>query len=325
MSAPIRDLEHPTTPAARSHETPLLEISELGISFSQYSRGLRKRELHVISDLSLHVHFGQMVAIVGSSGSGKSLLANAIMGILPKNAQVKGRMFFKGEPLTDVRRRQLRGSQIAYIPQSVDCLDPLMRVGAQVRGRKGTKQDADRALARHGLDPKTGRLYPFELSGGMARRVLLATEAMTEADLIVADEPTPGLTRDLALAALRDFRAFADEGKGVLLITHDLALACEVADQVVVFYGGQTLEAAPAGDFRVGRAALRHPYSKALWRALPQHGFEPIPGTQPYAGTVSRGCIYAPRCPKCDAECLACEKIPVRDVRGGEVRCIHAV
>ena len=114
----------------------------------------------------------------------------------------------------------------------------------------------------------------------------------------------------------------ADAGKSVLLITHDIDLAFEFADRVAVFYAGTTVEIAPVEDFRTGPQALRHPYSQALWRALPQNGFTPIDGFQPYAGSLPRGCLFAPRCPYATDRCRA-EIPPVREVRGGEVRCFH--
>ena len=156
----------------------------------------------------------------------------------------------------------------------------------------------------------------------MARRVLVSTALITDAELIIADEPTPGMSLDQALEALRMFRELADAGKAVILITHDIDLAVEFADRVAVFYAGTTVETAPAADFRAGEDALRHPYSRALWRALPQNGFAPIPGFQPYAGNLPQGCLFAPRCPYKTARCEQ-ELPPVREVRGGEVRCFY--
>ena len=109
------------------------------------------------------------------------------------------------------------------------------------------------------------RHHPFQLSGGMARRVLVSTALITDAELIIADEPTPGMGLEQALEALKMFREMADEGKAVLLITHDIDLAFTFADRVAVFYAGTTVETAPASNFKSGPEALRHPYSKALW------------------------------------------------------------
>lgn len=302
---------------------PMLEVRDLSICFERYGRGLRRTSLQTIHDLSLTAQAGQIVAVVGSSGSGKSLLAHAILGLLPSNATVTGTLRYRGVEMTPQVQEALRGSHIAFIPQSVECLDPLMRAEAQVRGTRGSKE-AQRALfERYRLPKKAERMYPFELSGGMSRRVLLSTALIEDAEVIIADEPTPGLTHDMAVQAMAEFRALADEGKAVVVITHDLDLAYDVADTVVVFYAGSTLEVAPAIDFREHPEELRHPYSKALWNALPQNGFVPVPGTQPYAGDLPAGCLYAARCPQATDACRA-GAVPLRALRGGEVRCHHA-
>lgn len=302
----------------------LLEIHDLSVSFRMYDHALEQHDLQVISDLHLTVRPGEVVAIAGSSGSGKSLLASAILGILPGNATVHGHLHYKGSQLTPERQAQLRGTEIALVPQSIAYLDPLMKVGKQADGhRKPRPTEKRRKLfARFGLPEKTEQLYPFQLSGGMARRVLVSTALITDAQLIIADEPTPGMSLDQAMEALKLFRTLADEGRGVILITHDIDLAFAFADRVAVFYAGTTVEIAPAADFRTGPEALRHPYSQALWRALPQNGFEPVPGFQPYAGNLPKGCLYAPRCPYKTPECEQAVP-PVQTIRGGEVRCYH--
>ena len=126
---------------------------------------------------------------------------------------------------------------------------------------------------------------------------------------------------DMVRRVMSHFREMADAGAGVLLITHDLEQALEVADRVVVFYAGTTVEDASVKDFEK-EETLRHPYSKALWRALPQNGFQFIGGTQPYVKDLPKGCPFGPRCELCTEECT--QKIPYREVREGRVRCIHA-
>ena len=307
------------------NQQPLLEVSDLSVSFQMYRRGLTQQRLQVISSLSLSVYPGEILAVAGSSGSGKSLLASAILGILPDNAWVEGRLSFDGRPLTPDRQAELRGGEIALVPQSVAFLDPLMKVGSQADGhRKPRPTEKRRSLFRRfGLPEQTERLYPFQLSGGMARRVLVSTALLAGARLIIADEPTPGMSLDQAWEALQMFRDLADAGKAVVLITHDIDLAFHFSHRIAVFYAGTTVETAPAEDFRRGPEALRHPYSRALWRALPQHDFAPIAGFQPYAGDLPRGCLFAPRCPHRTAQCESAVP-PVRRVRDGEVRCFHA-
>lgn len=297
--------------------TPLLSVEHLSISFTQYDRGTHRRILPAIRDLDLTIDRGQVAAVVGSSGSGKSLLAHGILGILPYNAHMEGTLTYDGAPLTPKRAAALRGREIVLVPQSVSYLDPLRKVGPQV----GQDKKAVRAvLDRYGLGPETEELYPFQLSGGMARRVLISTAVAASPALVIADEPTPGLDARAAGRILGHFRELADAGAGVLLITHDLELALTIADKVAVFYAGETVEEAPAEDFD-RLEDLRHPYTRALWRALPQHGFHPIPGTQPYPGALPEGCPFAPRCPKRTAECGG--EVPYHPLDGGFVRCLH--
>ncbi len=302
----------------------LLEIHGLSVSFRMYDHGLEQTDLQVISDLYLTVYPGEIVAVAGSSGSGKSLLASAVLGLLPDNATVCGHLYYRGQELTPGRQKQLRGTQIALVPQSVTYLDPLMKVGAQADGHRRPLPTARRKgfFKRLGLPDQTEQLYPFQLSGGMARRVLVSTALLTGAGLVIADEPTPGMSLEQALEALRMFREMADQKKAVILITHDIDLAFEFADRVAVFYAGTTVETAPAWDFKQGPDRLRHPYSQALWRALPQNGFEPVEGFQPYAGDLPEGCLFSPRCPRKTEQCIRAVP-PVRQIRGGEVRCFY--
>lgn len=302
----------------------ILSVEHLMISFSQYERGWRKIQLPVIRDLSINIKGHEIVAVVGSSGSGKSLLAHAVMGLLPANASWKGRIAFKGEELTGKRGGELRGRQMVLVPQSVSYLDPLMKVGDQVR--RGHKDGISRArsrevLGRYGLGEDTEELYPFQLSGGMTRRVLISTAVMEKPELVIADEPTPGLHISAAKRVLSHFREIADGGAGVLLITHDLELALQVADRIVVFYAGTNVEEAAVSDFQK-EERLRHPYTRALYRAMPSHGFEVQPGAQPYVKDLPVGCPYGPRCPMADQGCM--EEIEYRAYEGGMVKCRKA-
>ena len=305
-------------------KTAILSIEDLVISFEQYERGFKRIDLEVIHNLSVDVCEGEIVAVVGSSGSGKSLLAHAVLGLLPNNCNASGYIRYKGELLDASRIEELRGSQIVLVPQSVTYLDPLLKVGRQVRNnRKGreVEEKQSRMFDYYGLDQSVNDLYPFELSGGMARRTLLAASLMESPHLVIADEPTPGLHLEAAKKALQYFRDFADGGNGVLLITHDIELALEVADRIAIFYAGTTLEIASVEDFDA-METLRHPYTQALWRALPANGFPPYPGTQPYVKDAVKGCPFGKRCHMFSDECLG--NVPLREVRGGFVRCLKA-
>lgn len=307
-------------------EKPLLEINDMSVSFDMYKERLNKRRTKTISNLSMDVFRGEVLAIVGSSGSGKSLLAHSIMGILPNNALVGGEFIYKGEKLTEKKLKSIRGKDIALVPQSISYLDPLMKVGRQVRRSrkdKDSKSKQRRSFKRYNLCEKSEELYPHQLSGGMARRVLVSTADQSDASLIIADEPTPGLDIDIARKTLKYFREFADKGKSVILITHDIDLALNIADRIAVLYAGVLFEIANVKDFNKGIQSLRHPYTKALFNALPQNGFNPIKGFQPSNEEIGKGCLFYPRC---DIRTDICkENVPMRELREGMVRCCHAV
>ncbi len=275
-----------TSQHASSHH--LLQVEGLSVAFQMYEEGeglggffrAAQRTVPVIQDLSISVHVGEVVAVVGASGSGKTLLADALFGLFEPNAWVSGTIWFDGVEQTAESLVRLRGNRMALIPQSVAALDPLMRVGKQVQGfakgkesRQESRARQEELFARYGLGPEVARMYPHELSGGMARRVLLCCALMSRPKLIVADEPTPGLDTALAVRALADLRAFADEGGGVMLITHDLDLALQVADRIAVFKDGTVVEETSVVSF-TDPALLRHPFSQALWHGMPEHGFE---------------------------------------------------
>lgn len=258
----------------------LLTVEDLEIAFRMYDPQApffkaRQQEVEVIHGLSISVHVGEIIAIVGASGSGKTLLADAIMGLFEPNAQVSGSIYFDGVQMDAAGLQELRGHGISLVPQSIKYLDPLMKVGKQVIGlgdydaaeRKRRARRQQELFAHYGLAPEVADLYPFELSGGMVRRVLLCCALIENPKLIIADEPTPGLDLDLAIKAMDDFRAFADEGGGVLLITHDIALALRVADRIAVFKDGTVVEETAVESF-ASPDLLAHPFSKELVRVL---------------------------------------------------------
>lgn len=262
----------------------LLTVEHLTVAYRMYDprvRFWRPRRVHhdVLRDLTLSVHEGEILALVGASGSGKSVLADALMGLFDANAIASGEMWFDGRRVASGDLGSLRGHGISLVPQGVSSFDPLMRVGEQVRGeargadRCARKEDARRRIARqrelfeaYGLAPEVERMYPHELSGGMARRVLLMCALMEEPRLLIADEPTPGMDDESAAVAARDLRAFAQDGGGVLLITHDLDFALSVADRLAVFREGTVVEETSVAAFRRAEA-LRDPYACELSRA----------------------------------------------------------
>ena len=306
---------------------PILKVDNLGVSFSQYTKGLNRTDLKVITNLDIELYEGEILAIVGSSGSGKSLLANAIFGILPDNASLEGEVYFEGHKLSQKDKEKIRGKQIALIPQSVNYLDPLQPVGKQigisVKNKEIRAQVTERLLQKYGLEKEVTGYYPFQLSGGMARKVLLATALAYDAKVIIADEPTPGLDGASLDEILKDFRALADEGRTILMITHDIEAALKIADKVAIFYAGTTLEVANVQDFDHTGDRLRHPYTRALNKARPDIEFIPVEGTQPYPGMLPSGCLYSDRCNMKTEKCNR-ELPQLREIRDGKVRCFYA-
>lgn len=259
----------------RKQGEKILELKNLHISFTQYTRGLSRRTIESVRGLSFSTYEGEVTALVGESGSGKSLLAHAVMGLLPYNASVSGEIYYCGELLEQKQIEIFRGREIVLVPQGASYLDPLMKAGPQILKGKADAQRKEKLrtiLERYHLKESTTALYPFELSGGMSRRVLIASATIEEPKLVIADEPTPGLEKKTAKMVMGHFRELAERGSSVLVITHDLELAIETADRILVMQGGRVVEEASPEAFREERT-LCHPYTKALWKAMPSHGF----------------------------------------------------
>ncbi|NNK01529.1 MAG: ABC transporter ATP-binding protein [Desulfatitalea sp.] len=309
----------------------MLEINNLSIAFKRYNGWLGRTELRPIRCLDLEIEQGRIVSVVGESGAGKSLLAHAILGLLPANARVSGELRFDGHALTPGRIRRLRGREIALIPQSTGFLNPLKPVGAQVaRAARLSGKSAgqalsarDSAFAQYGLDDAVKTMFPYQISGGMARRVLTAAATVGQARLILADEPTSGMDGDNSRKALSSLRALADQGRCVLLITHDIEAAIAISDSVAVFRNGVTIEAAAAADFK-SIDGLRHPYTRQLVSALPEKKFiGAVNGRVPITRNGGQGCAHYGECPLETQICY--QSAPHRkQIRNGWARCHHA-
>lgn len=221
----------------------MLTVSELSVAFGQYGRGLSRRRVEVLRSVSLEVGEAEIVAICGESGAGKSVLADALTGVLPANAQVTGDIAWEG--------KMRPGKELRLIPQGVGAFDPTMRIGDFVGN--------DAALERFGVgDLKDS--YPGELSGGQLRRALLATSVDKGVRLIIADEPTPGLDPASVDVTLSYFAELREHGTSVLLITHDLVAASRIADRVVIMRAGEIVDSDSE-------------YARALWHAQTANNF----------------------------------------------------
>lgn len=247
--------------------SPLLEIEDLSVSFASYE-SLFRFDLHSpLHRLNLKVYPGELVAVIGQSGAGKSLLAESIMGILPRNARRSGNIHFAGQPLNP---RAERGRTIRYIPQSISNLDPTMTVKRFVAA---VGWSAEQRLSQFGIEKPLTKRYPQELSGGQLRRVLLATAVDTpkhsgDMRLLIADEPTPGLHKEAAEQVLEYFNHLKTRGVAVMIITHDMVAAAQIADRIIVLNEGR-MEA----DFPAEQLGEINGYTKKLWDAQPSNKF----------------------------------------------------
>lgn len=234
----------------------MLQIENLTIRFRHHD-GSRTC---AVQGVTLSLAPGEVAGLVGGSGAGKSLVAEALAGLLPRNAEVSGRLSLDGAPLLP--------GKVALAPQGIDALDPLATVGAQIARfarLAGRQADAMALAAALGLPDAALQDYPHELSGGMAKRALIATALATGARLLVADEPTLGLDPDTADRIMAVLAGLARQGIGVLVISHDLPRLVRVCARVTVLEQGQMVETAPSAAFAAH--ALTHPFSRSLWAA----------------------------------------------------------
>ncbi|MEU6024144.1 ABC transporter ATP-binding protein [Micromonospora sp. NPDC047134] len=310
---------------------PLLAVAGLTVRFR-----LPDAEVHAVTDLHLAIRPGELLAVVGESGCGKSVLAHALLGLLPGNATVTGSALLRSgaAPAIDLLTcpprqlaRQVRGRVVGLVPQSPATSLTPVRTGRRLlvetlRAHGHTRAQApaaaDRLAAEVGLDPADLDRYPHELSGGMAQRLATALALAPDPPLLLADEPTTGLDRPLVDHTLDLLRRRCDAGAAVLLITHDLTAAQRVADTVAVMYASRIVEHAPTEALF---DTPGHPYSAALLDALPQRAFRPVPGHPPMLTDLPVGCAFAARC---DRATPACRVQPAFTGTGvGRVACHH--
>lgn len=252
----------------------LLQIEKLSISFTQYYSGWKQRNIQPVRDLSLNIKEGEILGIVGGSGSGKSLLAHAILGLLPTNAILKGNMYYKNEQLTPAKITALRGKEFGYIPQSLQYLDPTRKVGKnlnQIYGIK-TKQERIKQLKQLGLAEEVYDYYPHQLSGGMLRRILFATGVGAVPKLVIADEPTPGIHPDALEEIVDQINQLKKRGCSVIFITHDMKTAMKLSDRIAVFKEGTVVDCATPDAINSFDNILSD-YTKKLWNAQPSNEF----------------------------------------------------
>ncbi|WP_461865248.1 ABC transporter ATP-binding protein [Thermococcus sp.] len=294
----------------------LLEIKDLYVDFKT-ERGLVK----AIDGVTLEVKEGEVLALIGETGCGKSTVSKAIMRLLPKNATVRGKVIYKGKNLLELpesEMRKIRGKEIGMIFQDpLTSLNPVFTVSNQMEEmfkihklpvRKSIFEEIVNLLKIVRIPDAESRAksYPFELSGGMRQRVMIAMMLSSNPSLLIADEPTTALDvtiqaqiMNLMLELKRNFNTT------ILLITHNPGVVAEIADRVAVMYAGQIVEVAPVKE--IFNKPL-HPYTRGLMRALPkghktERELENIPGRVPNLLTPPSGCRFHPRCPFADERC----------------------
>ena len=292
--------------------TPVLAVDGLSVRFRMRDGAY----VRAVGDASFTLAAGECLALVGESGCGKSVLASALLGLLPGNAETAGVARLADGPdllAADERTltRSVRGRRVGLVPQSPAAhLTPVRTVRSQlaetVKALKGRRTDVRQAVAeaaeRAAFPPDHLDRYPHELSGGLAQRAATALALVGDAPLLLADEPTTGLDRDLVERTVDELRRHIGTDRALLLITHDLAAAERIADRVAVMYAGRIVELADATAF-FGTPGPRHPYARGLLNALPDREFAPIPGMPPQLGSLPPGCAFAARCARADETC----------------------
>lgn len=251
----------------------MLSFENVTLEAARYNWLGRRQWQPLLRDIDLQLAPGEIVALVGGSGEGKSLLLQSALGLLPDNLRMGGRIALDGAPLCDEGRARLRGHTLCHVPQGVSALNPLLTVerqlgrAARLCGQSGSRERLSQQLLRYQLPVQTLAHYPRQLSGGMAKRILACAAALSGARYILADEITAWLDEPLACQLLAQLRELASEGSGILWVTHDLALAARFADRIVALHRGRVSDALSSQQLRAGQGSAM---LRAQWRALPE-------------------------------------------------------
>lgn len=297
--------------------TSLLEVEGLCVTFGSGAGAVR-----AVRDLDLSVESGEIVALVGESGCGKSLTALTLMRLTPPSARVQGSVKYRGDQILDdkgLKIKALRGKEIAMVFQEpMTSLNPSYTVGDQIAEsirlhlKLPRKQAAKQAIellrrVRIAAPEQRAKAYPHQLSGGMRQRIMMAIALSCDPKLLILDEPTTALdvtTQAQVLEIVDELRKEANTG--VILITHDLGVVADLADKVVIMYAGSTVEKAPVESIY---SRPSHPYTRGLLAAIPRRTdgvrkrLDEIPGTVPIVRELPSGCIFADRCSCVEVDC----------------------
>jgi oligopeptide/dipeptide ABC transporter ATP-binding protein len=314
-------IEEAFVPSPRDGEDdggPLLEVRDLHVEFHT-----REGVVRAVNGVNYSVKAGETLAVLGESGSGKSVTAQAIMGILdmPPARIPQGEILFRGQDMLKMsgeERRKIRGQRIAMIFQdALSSLNPVLSVGYQLgemfrvhqgMSKKDAKAKAIELMDRVKIPAAVARVndYPHQFSGGMRQRIMIAMALALEPDLIIADEPTTALDVTVQAQVMDLLAELQSEyNMGLILITHDLGVVADVADKIAVMYAGRIVERAPVHELYKRPA---HPYTRGLLDSIPrldQKGQElfAIKGLPPNLLHIPSGCAFNPRCPKAEDVC----------------------
>ena len=322
----------------KNKKAPLLEIQDLRVLFP-----VHKKWLPAVDGVNLSIRPGEITGVVGESGSGKSVMSQSILRLRDHDTAVKyeGEILFEGENLLKKpldQMRGIRGERISIIFQDpLNSLSPVHTVGMQLSEilmlhKSMTKQEARERVVQ--MLEMTGipnpenciRKYPYELSGGMQQRVMIAMALACEPKLLIADEPTTALDVTIQAQILQLLKKLAkEEEMSIILITHDLSVVAEVCDRVQVMYCGRFVETASREAFF---ESPMHPYSKGLLKCIPYIGMSDqelyhIPGNVMHPADDEGGCSFAPRCPDADERCRASVAPMTEAAQGHYVRCFR--
>ncbi len=308
----MADVTHGECASPGNGTDPILDVRDLTVKF-RTPRGA----VHAVNGVNFWIHRGEALGILGESGSGKSVSVGAVMGLLESPpAMIEGTISYRGTDLLKApqsARRNIHGDRIAMVYQdAITSLNPGLTVGYQICEllqvhRPGTsKRDArSKAIAlmdRVGIPSARQRVdsYPYEFSGGMNQRIMIALAIALEPEILIADEPTTALdvTVQAQIMSLLDGLR-SQTGMSLILITHDIALVAENTDRLMVMYGGRPVESGPTAEVIAGPG---HPYTIGLMNSIPQEGMKGrklavIPGSPPKLSILPEGCVFAPRCP----------------------------
>jgi peptide/nickel transport system ATP-binding protein len=315
----------------------LVEVEDLTVRFVT-----RESTAHAVNGVTFSVRPGEVLCILGESGSGKSVTLRALMRLLPASkARISGSIRVDGQDvlaLDAAGLRRLRGGLVAMIFQEpMTALDPVYTIGDQIvetiRRHKGGSKAAARTRARELLElvkiPSAAQRlnnYPHELSGGLRQRAMIAMALSCGPRLLLADEPTTALDATVQIQVLILLRKLQRElGMGTIFVTHDLGVASEIADRIAVMYAGRIVEEGPVADVL---ANPLHPYTRGLMASTVHgqsrdHDIDAIPGSPPDLRQLPPGCAFAPRCSQASGECVIAPPEPRYPSAGRMARCVR--